>query len=79
MKHRNELRGALICIGVLLLLILVMMLTSCGRRQDAKRFDLVQRDELGSIIVYLVKDTTTKQEYIVFAGGHGIDVVEVDP
>ena len=85
MKHKHELRGALICIGVLLLLILVMMLTSCGRRQEKpayqRRFDYVQRDEAlgGSLVVYLMRDTKTKKEYAIFCHGTAMDAVEVTP
>lgn len=83
MKHKNIIRGVAICMVALVIFLLVVLLTSCGTREDKpvylRRFELVQKDECGVIFVYVVRDSKTGREYAVFRAGHGMDVVEVTP
>ena len=80
MKHRNLGAFIILCL-ICLLIVLFVMLTSCGRREETgvmRRFDLTNREEFGGIYVRVIKDRLTGQEYLCVCAGGGLDVVPIE-
>ena len=84
MRHKNVQKAIIVfLLFLIIVLVLSIVLSGCGTREEKtaylRRFELVQRDECGPIVVYVLRDSKTDRQYAVFRAGNGMDVLEVTP